>query len=345
MVGVSESAYARAGVDQSGAGAAVGALVAILAGIQTGRPSRAALASGHYANVLRLDDKRGLALSCDGVGSKVIVAERLGRLETIGIDCIAMNVNDVICVGADPIAVLDYIAVEEADPGALEQIARGLAAGAEDAGVEIPGGELAVLPELIRGHPSPRGFDLLGFCVGLVDLDDVITGAAIQPGDAVIGLPSSGVHSNGLTLARRALGDEDARLLEPTVIYVRAVRELIDSDVEVRGLAHITGDGLLNLLRLEAEVGYLIDRPLPVSPVFADIAERGSVEPAEMYEVFNMGCGFCCVVSPEQAGEAVSTLARRHPGAAVIGRTTTAVGVVELPHAGAEGLRGTRAGF
>ena len=345
MGGVSESAYARAGVDQSGAGTAVGALVAILAGIQTGRPSRAALASGHYANVLRLDDKRGLALSCDGVGSKVIVAERLGRLDTVGIDCIAMNVNDVICVGADPIAVLDYIAVEEADPAALEQIARGLAAGAEDAGVEIPGGELAILPELIRGHPSPHGFDLLGFCVGLVDLDEVITGAAIQPGDAVIGLPSSGVHSNGLTLARRALGDEDARLLEPTVIYVRAVRELIESDIEVRGLAHITGEGLLNLLRLEAEVGYLIDRPLPVSPVFADIASRGSVEPAEMYEVFNMGCGFCCVVAPEQAGEAVSILARRHPGAAVIGRTTTAVGVVELPHAGAEGLRGTREGF
>ena len=123
--------------------------------------------------MLRLDDKRGLALSCDGVGSKVIVAERLGRLDTVGIDCIAMNVNDVICVGADPIAVLDYIAVEEADPAALEQIARGLAAGAEDAGVEIPGGELAVLPELIRGHPSPHGFDLLGFCVGLVDLDEV----------------------------------------------------------------------------------------------------------------------------------------------------------------------------
>ena len=346
MLGVSESAYARAGVDQSGAGSAVRALVDVLSGIRTGRPSLAALGSGHYANVLRLDDTRGLALSCDGVGSKVIVAERLGKLDTVGIDCVAMNVNDIICVGADPIALLDYIAVEQADPAALEQIAVGLRAGAEEAGVEIPGGELAVLPDLIRGHPSPRGFDLLGFCIGLVELDQIVTGAGIEPGDAVIGVPSSGVHSNGLTLARRALGDTDERLLEPTVIYVRGVRALLASGVDVRGLAHITGEGFLNLLRLEAAVGYLIDHPLPVPPVFEEIAERGAVEPAEMYEVFNMGCGFCCVVPAADADEAVAILAGHHPGSAVIGRATTAAGVVELPRAGAgEGLRGTREGF
>ena len=339
---MTRSAYARAGVDQSGAGAAVGALVEVLAGIRTGRPPLAALASGHYANVLRLDERRGLALSCDGVGTKVIVAERLGRLDTVGIDCVAMNVNDVICVGADPIALLDYIAVEAADPAALEQIALGLRAGAELAGVEIPGGELAILPELIQGHPSPGGFDLLGFCVGLVDLDAVITGAAVEPGDAIIGLPSSGVHSNGLSLARRALGDDDERLLEPTVIYVRAAKELLGSGLDVRGLAHITGDGFLNLLRLEAEVGWLIDRPLPVPDVFGDIADRAGVEPAEMHEVFNMGCGFCCIVPATEADAAVTLLAGHHPGAAVIGRATTAAGVVELPGVG---LRGKRAGF
>jgi phosphoribosylformylglycinamidine cyclo-ligase len=340
---VSESAYARAGVDRAGAGSAVRALVAALAGIDTGAPSRSVLASGHYAAVLRLDGTRGLALSCDGVGTKVIVAERLGRLDTVGIDCVAMNVNDVICVGAEPLAVLDYIAVEEADPAALEQIAVGLRAGAEAAGVEIPGGELAVLPELIRGHPSPHGFDLLGFCIGIVDLGAIVTGARVEPGDPIVGIPSSGVHSNGITLARRALGDEDERLLEPTVIYVRAVRELLDSDVEVRGLAHITGDGLLNLLRLESETaGYVIDHPLPVPPVFEEIAGRGGVEPAEMHEVFNMGCGFCCVVPADDADEAVSILARRHSGTAVIGRASTAAGVVELPRAG---LRGTREGF
>src|ERR671922_2487719 len=173
-------AYARAGVDQSRSGTAVSALVEVLRGIDTGRESRAALESGHYANVLRIGDNLGLALSCDGVGTKLIVAEQLGRLDTVGIDCVAMNVNDVICVGADPIALLDYIAVEEADPETLEQIGRGLRRGAEDAGVEIPGGELAVLPDVIRGHPSPHGFDLAGFCVGLVELDAIVTGSRIE---------------------------------------------------------------------------------------------------------------------------------------------------------------------
>ena len=351
MASMAEGAYARAGVDQSASGSAVSALVEVLAGIQTGRPSRAALGSGHYAAVLRLDDSRGLALACDGVGSKVIVAERLGRLDTVGIDCVAMNVNDVICVGADPIALLDYIAVEEADPAALGQIARGLRHGAEEAGVEIPGGELAVLPELIRGHSSPRGFDLLGFCVGLVDLDGIVTGARIEPGDTLIGLPSSGIHSNGLTLARRILDDLDEEvdgrtvgdlLLEPTAIYAMAIGELLASAVDVRGLAHITGDGFLNLLRLEADVGYRIDSPLTVPLVFELIAERGGIAPAELYEVFNMGCGFCCVVPPDDTEAAVELLSLRHPGAAVIGRTTTAAGIVELPR---QGLRGTREGF
>jgi phosphoribosylformylglycinamidine cyclo-ligase len=347
-----EGAYASAGVDQGRAGRAVAALVEVLRSIDTGRPSRALFGSGHYATVLRLDGDRGLALSSDGVGSKVIVAEQLGRLDTVGIDCIAMNVNDVICVGAEPIAVLDYIAVEEADPDALEQIARGLRQGAEDARVEIPGGELAVLPELIRGHPSPRGFDLAGFCVGLVGLDAVVTGGAIEPGDAVVGIPSSGAHSNGLTLARKALPDlaetpselggrsvGDA-LLEPTVIYVRAIMDLLASEVEVRGLAHITGEGFLNLLRLDAPVGFEIDRPLPVPPLFELIAERAHVEPAELWETFNMGCGFCCVVPRDHAEAAVRLLSARHPGTAVIGRATSSDGLVELPLQGLVGRRG-----
>ena len=305
----------------------------VLSGIRTGRPSRAALASGHYANVLRLDEQRGLALSCDSVGSKVIVCEQLGRYDTIGIDLFGMNANDVICVGADPIALLDYIAVEEANPQVLEQIGLGLRAGAELAGVEIPGGELAVLPEVVRGHPSPNGFDLVGFCVGLVELDDIITGGRIVPGDAIVGIPSSGIHSNGLSLARNVLTDLDEEiggqtagdmLLEPTVIYVKAIRELLESDVDVRGLAHITGDGFLNLLRLEAHAGYQIDAPLDVPPVFVHIAERGGVEDAELYEVFNMGCGFCVVVPRDDVDSTLELLERHHPGSAVIGRTTTA---------------------
>jgi phosphoribosylformylglycinamidine cyclo-ligase len=278
----------------------------------------------------------------------VIVCEQLGRYDTIGIDLFGMNANDVICVGADPIALLDYIAVEEANPEVLEQIGVGLKAGAEQAGVEIPGGELAVLPELVRGHPSPHGFDLVGFCVGLVDLDRVVTGAAIEPGDALIGIPSSGLHSNGLTLARRVLSDLEERfgeqtagqlLLEPTVIYVRAIRELLDSGVDVRGLAHITGEGFLNLLRLDAPVGYRIDHPLPVPLVFQVIAERGDVADAELYEVFNMGCGFCVVTPGGDADAAVELLGRHHPGAAVIGHATEAAGVVELTRQGLIGRR------
>src|SRR4051794_29812512 len=262
-----DSAYAEAGVDTRRAEAAGAGLGQGLRTIDPGRPSRAVLGSGHYANVLRIDDRTGIALSTDGVGSKIIVAEELGRYDTVGIDCIAMNVNDVICVGAEPLAVLDYLAVEQADPGMLRDIALGLKRGAEEAGVEIPGGELAQLPELIKGHPSPHGFDLTGACFGTVALDAIVTGDRVAPGDALIGLPSSGVHSNGLTLARRALLEDgglaldDAPeelggasvadvLLEPTVLYVRAVLELLRSEVPVHGLAHITGGGVLNLLRL-----------------------------------------------------------------------------------------------
>jgi phosphoribosylformylglycinamidine cyclo-ligase len=126
------------------------------------------------------------------------------------------------------------------------------------------------------------------------------------------------------------------------VIYVRAVRELLESDVEVRGLAHITGDGFLNLLRLEAEVGYRIDQPLPVPPVFELIAERGGVDDAEMYEVFNMGCGFVCVVPAEAADAALELVAKHHPGSAVIGRTTPAAGIVELTEQGLVGRAGER---
>ena len=315
-------AYARAGVDTGQADQAVAALVAVLATIDTGRPSRAALKSGHYANVLDLGSGLGLALSTDGVGSKVIVAEQLERYDTIGIDCIAMNVNDIICVGAEPLAVLDYIAVESAQPDMLEQIAIGLKRGAEDAGVEIPGGELAQLPELIRGHPSPRGFDLVGACFGTVALDGMVTGDRIEPGDVVIGLPSSGIHSNGYTLARSVLDDLDERppelggasvgdaLLEPTVIYVRATMDLL----EVRGRRararphHERRPAQPPAAR--GDVGYLIDSPLPPGPVFDLIAARGQTEEAELLEVFNMGCGFCCVV-PESPGRGRARHSRR----------------------------------
>jgi phosphoribosylformylglycinamidine cyclo-ligase len=343
--------YAQAGVDVPLADLAVAALVGVLRTIDTGRPSRVVPLAGHYAAVLRVAPGLGIAVGTDGVGSKLIVAEQAGRYDTVGIDCVAMNVNDVVCVGAEPFALLDYLAVEAPDPGVAREIALGLKAGAELAGVEIPGGELAVLPELIRGHPSPCGFDLTAACFGTVALDAIVSGSERRPGDAVIGLPASGLHSNGFTLARRALLDDggfalDDRpgelggatvadvLLEPTAIYVRAVLELLASGVPVRGLAHITGGGLSNLLRLHGELGWELDAPLTPQPVFDLVASCGRVPLARMYEVFNMGCGFVVVVAPADEAAAVDLLARHHPGAHRIGTITATPGRVDVPPLG-----------
>jgi phosphoribosylformylglycinamidine cyclo-ligase len=347
-------AYASAGVDTAQADRGVEALVEVLRGIDPGRTPLALPLPGHYASVLRIVPGLGIALATDSVGSKVIVAERTGRFDTIGIDCVAMNVNDLICVGAEPLALLDYLAVEQADPDMLRQLAEGLRAGAELAGVEIPGGEVCQLPEVIRGHPSPRGFDLVGSAFGTVALEQIIDGGECRPGDAVIGLPASGVHSNGLTLARRALLETgglalDAApsglegrsvadaLLEPTTIYVRAILELLRSELSVHGLAHITGGGLLNLLRIGDSVGYEISAPLPVPPVFELIAELGQVSAAEMWEVFNMGCGFCVMVPADHASKALALLERHHPGAALIGRLSDQAGRISLSPLGLEG--------
>jgi phosphoribosylformylglycinamidine cyclo-ligase len=314
--------------------------VGVLRTIDPGRPSRSVLASGHYAAVLEVAPNLGIAVGTDGVGSKLILAEQTGRYDTVGIDCVAMNVNDVVCVGAEPLALLDYIAVERADPEVLAAIGRGLKAGAEQAGVEIPGGEVAILPELIRGHPSPHGFDLTATCFGTVALDRMVTGERIAPGDALIGLPSSGLHSNSYSLARKALPDlaepfgdgtvADA-LLAPTVIYVRAVLELLRSGIPVHGLAHITGGGLLNLLRLDEAAGFAIEAPLDVPAIIELVIARAQVARAEAWEVFNMGCGFVAVVPDGHAGAAAELLGAHHPGARRIGTVTGDAGRVSAP--------------
>jgi phosphoribosylformylglycinamidine cyclo-ligase len=329
---VSEDAYARAGVSQGDADTAVAALISALAASPPAE-SRQVLASGHYANVVRIDERTGIALSTDGVGTKLVVAERLGRWDTVGIDCVAMNVNDVICVGAEPLAMVDYLAVDRADPEIAGAIGQGLARGAALAGIEIVGGELAQLGEIING------LDLAGACFGVVALDSLVTGASIEPGDAVIGLPSSGLHSNGYTLARSALAEipfDDDRLgrplgevlLEPTEIYVKPIVELLRSEPDVRGLAHITSGGLRNLLRLEAEVGYEVDNPLTVPPIFTLIQELGDVSDEEMHEVFNMGCGFCVVVATADEAAALELLRAHYPAAKRIGRATGKPGEV-----------------
>jgi phosphoribosylformylglycinamidine cyclo-ligase len=340
-------AYAAAGVDSAAAEHGVRALVDVLRTIDIGRRSRSVLAGGHYAAVLEITPELGIALCTDGVGSKLILAQQLGRLDSVGIDCVAMNVNDIVCVGAEPIAMLDYVAVEQVNAAALKAIAIGLKRGAELAGVEIPGGELAVLPELIRGHPSPTGFELSGTAIGTVALERIVNGARCAPGDALIGLPSSGLHSNGYTLARRIAegrhGDRPPQLggatvgealLEPTVIYVQAALALLRSAHAVHGLAHITGDGVLNLKRLNASVGFEIDSPLPVPGVCQWLCDAGGIQMAQAYQVFNMGCGFAAVVPAAAAPEVVSLLAEHHPGTRVIGHLSDAAGHVMLPGLG-----------
>jgi phosphoribosylformylglycinamidine cyclo-ligase len=275
---------------------------------------------GYFANVLQLSADTGLAISTDGVGTKLLIAQAMRKYDTIGIDCIAMNVNDVLCVGAVPLAMVDYIAVSEMNPDVLGEIAKGLHAGAQLAGISIPGGEIAQIRELLRESADDTyPFDLVGTCVGTVQPQRVIIGQNIEPGDLVLGIESSGIHSNGFTLARRALGigdkpesrlmqysDELSRtlgeeLLTPTNIYVPEIVALLEADLALKALIHITSDGLLNLVRVASETGYVIDNPLPPQPIFSMIQEHANVDNAEMFRVFNMGIGFCVICAPGDA--------------------------------------------
>ena len=241
---------------------------------------------GHFAAVIRVGPVQ-LAITTDGVGTKILVAELAGRYYSIGIDCVAMNVNDLICVGATPLAMLDYIACAQADPDVFSEIGRGLAEGARQAGVSIVGGETAQVPDLLRGLAPSKGLDLVGMAVGVVPDGSLLDGSAIEPGDPVIALASSGVHSNGLSLARSALFAEFGldeyleelgctladELLKPTQIYVPQVQALAEAGIRPRAIAHVSGDGLLNLRRVEAPVGFeLTDLPEP--PGIFSLIER-----------------------------------------------------------------------
>ena len=278
---------------------------------------------GYFANVVDFGGM-GIAVCTDGIGTKALIAQMTGRYDTVGIDCVAMNVNDLVCVGARPVTLVDYIAIEQADPAMLAALGAGLAEGARLAGVSIAGGEIAEMRDVIKGAVPGRGFDLAATAVGRVALDAVNTGAAVQAGDSIVGIASSGIHSNGLTLARRVfferagLGVDDGveglgenvgeALLRPTHIYVREALDLLESAVPVHALAHITGDGFLNLTRIEAEVGMRLDALPPPPPVFAALQRLGAIADAEMYRVFNMGIGFCVIVPPEHETRAIEIL-------------------------------------
>ncbi|WP_136715472.1 phosphoribosylformylglycinamidine cyclo-ligase [Halorientalis salina] len=286
--------YAEAGVDIDASEAATAALLGATEEFE-----------GDFAGLLDIGD-RYLALAADGVGTKLLVAEAVDDYSTIGIDCIAMNVNDLVAAGVTPVAFVDYLAVEEPDDETSEQIGEGLSTGADRADVALVGGETAVMPDVIKG------LDIAGTCAGLAAKDDVFPGEA-QPGDALVGFPSTGIHSNGLTLAREAVtrnheytdpfpGDTDRtiaeELLKPTRIYTDLLDPLLAN--ETHAAAHVTGGGWTNLARM-GEFRYEITDPFEAQPVFEFVQEEGSVSDEEMHRTFNMGTGFVAALPPEDA--------------------------------------------
>lgn len=293
--------YAKAGVDIRKEEKAIKALVGKIKHIRKGFGEP--ILMGHYASVI--DVGVGLAVTTDGVGSKIMIAEALNKFDTIGIDCVAMNVNDLIAIGAEPIAMVDYIAIQKPDERIMEEIAVGLEKGCEIANITLVGGETATLPEMING------IDLVGTAIGVVEKDKIITGEKIEIGDVIVAIESSGIHSNGLTLARKVveksgLSYEDEfggktigeELLTPTRIYIEVLD--IVKNYDVHGLAHITGGGMLNLKRLK-NVRFVIDKPLKPQKIFNFIQELGNVDEDEMYRTFNMGMGFMIILPKDEA--------------------------------------------
>ena len=358
------STYAAAGVDEEREQAAFARVMRPwLARTRVRSPlvtSITGLASGYFATLMHLPPGPPLALTTDGVGTKILLAREANRWEPIGIDCVANNVNDLICVGAVPLALLDYMATDRIDEGVLDEVARGLFLGAELAGIAIPGGEIAQIGDMLAdsagGGPM---LDLVGTAIGaLPPLAEgwrpALDGSAVQPGDVVIGLPSSGLHSNGYSLARHALfkkggmsmNDQVPRtarrladaLLQPTRVYVNAAEALWAAGITPRGMAHISGGGLLNIARLAADVSYELDAMVPTPEIFALIADKGQIPPATMYATFNMGIGFCVVVGKSDQQAAMAALKQAGEDAVRVGWVTARAGkTVSIPAAGLTG--------
>jgi phosphoribosylformylglycinamidine cyclo-ligase len=246
-----------------------------------------------------------LVSSTDGVGTKLLIAQQFGIHHTVGIDLVAMNVNDVLCTGAKPLFFLDYIACGRLDPQVLHQVVKGITKGCQLAGCALVGGETAEMP----GMYDPQEYDLAGFTVGVVEKKKIVDGSGIRPGDWVLGLPSSGLHSNGFSLVRKVLTEDQQKtavqtLLKPTRIYVQEVLKVLER-FAVQGMAHITGGAYYEKLTKILPVGlcFRIDRESwPVLNVFKKIQKQGKINPSEMYRTFNMGIGFVLVVRPREAG-------------------------------------------
>ncbi len=342
--------YASSGVDIDLEAKSVASLIGALS--KSVRPS-GSLGSpvdlpGGFGGLVEFGDNL-LALATDGVGSKLQIANKLEQLSGVGIDCMAMNVNDLLCVGAEPLAFVDYVATPKPDPAVHAVLGASLAEAASRARVTLAGGETASLPGIVKE------LDLSGTALGWLPKEAAITGVGIQAGDQLIGLPSSGIHSNGYSLVRSVLEKSGANLraavpfeveesrierftdgavtlgevlLNPTRIYVDPVYDLIASArvgegpcsaTDLRGIAHITGGGLSNLLRLHGSLGYHISDPLPAHPESDWIAREAGVDTREMARTFNLGMRMVLVVSSNSADSVLGWLTERLPGCAVVG--------------------------
>ena len=344
--------YASSGVDIDAESAAVASLVGALSSSirKKGDFGAPVPLPGGFGGIIEFGDYR-LALATDGVGSKLMIANELQRYDGVGIDCVAMNVNDLLCVGAEPIAFVDYIAVPRTDTKTHAILGKSLAEACNRARVTLAGGETATLPGIVTE------LDLSGTALGWFPKGGEITGAQIQNGDIMIGLPSSGVHSNGYTLVRAIVERSGNSLIEkcpfdsvhenreierfaegditlgevllnPTRIYVNPLIDLIKECREgtgpceisdIKAMAHITGGGLSNLLRLHDDFGWHIDNPLPVLPEFRWLAENGSVSNREMHRTFNMGMGMTIIISKDKSSSVEKWLNEKLPGTRTIG--------------------------
>jgi phosphoribosylformylglycinamidine cyclo-ligase len=328
--------YKKAGVDISKikkSQAAIGRLIESTHKLQ--KMAKMTHGFGHYAGIVEIPGGKLLATHTDGVGTKVVIANMMKKYDTVGIDCVAMNVNDIICIGATPISFVDYIAANKNDQQIFKKIVEGLVKGAKKSAMPIVGGETAIMPDVIEGKGF--AFDLAGMVVGLLSKKDMVLGNKIKPGDIIIGAKSSGIHSNGYSLARKALltkysvkdkvkgiGTVGDALLTPTEIYVKPVLE-INQKCNVNGLAHITGGAFTKLLRLKS-TGYDIDSLPKIPPIMGLIEEQG-VKPEEMYKTFNMGVGFCVIAPKNQATKIISIFKKHKIASQEIGQITSKKGV------------------
>ncbi|QQG48029.1 MAG: phosphoribosylformylglycinamidine cyclo-ligase [archaeon] len=338
---MTRSSYAKAGVDINTVKKIQATLAGTLGSTFRFRSGRGAplIPIGHYAGLVDLGGDSALALHTDGVGSKVLVAQRLRKFDTVGIDCVAMTVNDLVCLGAEPVALLDYIALERENEPLVADLTRGLVEGARLSSAPIVGGETAVLGDVIKGYGG-NGFDLVSMGAGLVDKRDLVDGSRISKGDLVLGLESSGLHSNGFTLARRILGkvplgsspeglgtSVGEALLEPTRIYVKPVLAAAKGG-DIHGIAHVTGGAFTKLGRLvgNGRLGFDLRMP-PPPPIFGLLQKLGRVSAKEMYSTFNMGVGMCLVLPPGEEQRAARRLRRGGLAVHEIGRVRSASGV------------------